>query len=80
VERQHGYRSYVIKAQVSEALLEIGKVKTDLSVFYSLNGRFPVNATTQDNPCRCLSRLIRRQQTLVPSALKQSPGPSKPRR
>jgi prepilin-type N-terminal cleavage/methylation domain-containing protein len=42
------YRTYVIKAQVSEALLEIGKVKTDLSVFYSLNGRFPVNATERE--------------------------------
>jgi type IV pilus assembly protein PilA len=38
------YRDYAIRAQVSEALLEVGKVKTDLSLFYANHGRFPINA------------------------------------
>ena len=37
-------RTYVIRAKVTEALIEVGKVKTDLSVFYVVNGRFPINA------------------------------------
>ncbi|WP_425470284.1 pilin [Thiocapsa rosea] len=36
------YRDYAIRAKVSEVLLEVGKVKTDLSLFYSDHGRFPV--------------------------------------
>ncbi|WP_373509062.1 prepilin-type N-terminal cleavage/methylation domain-containing protein [Thiocapsa sp.] len=38
------YRDYAIRAKVSEVLLEVGKVKTDLSLFYSDHGRFPINS------------------------------------
>lgn len=38
------YQTYVIRANMTEAFLEIGKVRTDLAVFYALHGRFPVNA------------------------------------
>lgn len=37
-------RAYVIRAKVTGALLEVDKVKTDLSLFYSAYGRFPVDA------------------------------------
>ena len=37
-------RDYVIRAKVTEALLEVDKVKTDLSLFYSEHSRFPINA------------------------------------
>ncbi|UHD17895.1 prepilin-type N-terminal cleavage/methylation domain-containing protein [Thiocapsa bogorovii] len=39
------YRDFAIRAKVSEALLEMGKVKSELSLFYANHGRFPINAT-----------------------------------
>ncbi len=38
------YRDYTIRAKVSGVLLEVGRVKTDLIVFYAEHGRFPINA------------------------------------
>jgi type IV pilus assembly protein PilA len=35
------FQDLMIRARVSEALLVAGKVRTDLSLFYSENGRFP---------------------------------------
>jgi type IV pilus assembly protein PilA len=38
------YQTYVIRAQVSEALVAAGKVKNDLSLFVVSEGRFPASA------------------------------------
>lgn len=37
-------RNYIIRANLTEALLEVGKVKTGLSLFYAEHSRFPINA------------------------------------
>jgi len=38
------YQTYVVRAQVSEALLAAGKVKSDLSLFAAGKGRFPATS------------------------------------
>lgn len=38
------YLNFVIRARMTEALLEMSKVKTDLAVFYAGHDRFPINA------------------------------------
>ncbi|MBK1644520.1 hypothetical protein CKO25_07600 [Thiocapsa imhoffii] len=38
------YRDVVIRARVSEVLVAMGKVRTDLSLFYAEQGRFPATA------------------------------------
>ena len=42
------YQNYVIRANISEALLEISKVRTDLAVFYALQGRFPISGEERE--------------------------------
>jgi type IV pilus assembly protein PilA len=37
-------RDYAIRAKVTEVLLEVGRVKTDLSLFYANHGRFPIDS------------------------------------
>jgi type IV pilus assembly protein PilA len=37
------FRAYVIRANVTGALAEAGKVRTDLSMFYVEHNRFPIN-------------------------------------
>jgi len=38
------YVDNVIRARMTEALREMGKVRTDLAAFYAEHGRFPANA------------------------------------
>ncbi|MGY6555581.1 MAG: pilin [Wenzhouxiangella sp.] len=38
------YQNFTIRASVSEALVGLGPVKTELADFYARNGRFPVDA------------------------------------
>lgn len=42
------YQDYAIRAKVTEVLLEVGRVKTDLSLFYADHGRFPINSTERE--------------------------------
>lgn len=38
------FQNYVVRASMSEALLEMSRVKTDLSEFHAHKGRFPAEA------------------------------------